>query len=447
MACRCPIVATPIPHAKEFLAGAGLTYGFQNANQLAENTIELLYNPKLLKELRLNALHKINPSSWQNSALAHVGMVKKNNDKISLHYEMPKISLDHIRRMTTTDGLIQFSAISTPDLQSGYTLDDNARCLLAVTKHYELTSEVSDLQLIEVYLNFILICQQEKGDFLNYVDKFGNFTVNNYNENLEDANGRAIWALGEFISYRRIIPIELITKASTAIEKTMIHSSKFESPRAISFTIKGLYFYNLDNQNPKIQKLITELADNLVSKYRGVSDEKWEWFEDYLTYENSILPEALLYAGLATGSKLFKDIAKTSFDFLLSVIFKDDEIKVISNRGWHQKDKAVNEYGEQPVDVAGTILALTTFYKVYEQTEYKNKMQFAFDWFMGKNHLHRIIYNPKTGGCHDGLEEDHVNLNQGAESTVSYLLARLAMESSTNEVCHKFRFQEVAANK
>ena len=447
MACGCPIIATPIPHAKEFLDGAGLTYDFQNSNQLAEKTIELLYNAKLLKEMRLNALHKISPSSWQNSALAHITMVKKNNPKIDLQYKMPKISLDQIKRMTTTHGLIQFSAISTPDLQSGYTLDDNARCLLAMTKHYELTKEVSDLKLIHVYLNFILICQREKGDFLNYVDKYGSFTSNNYDENLEDANGRAIWALGEFISYNNSIPIDLITKASTAIEKALTHSLKFHSPRAISFAIKGLYFYNLETQNPKINELITELADNLVSKYRGVSDEKWKWFEEYLTYANSILPEAMLYAGLATGSELFKDIAKTSFDFLLSLIFKEDQIKVISNQGWHHKDKEVKQYGEQPVDVAGTILALQTFYKVYEEPEYKNKMQFAYDWFLGKNHLHQIIYNPKTGGCYDGLEENHVNLNQGAESTISYLLARLAMENTINDLNETKYYEEAFQNK
>ena len=360
---------------------------------------------------------------------------------------MPTISLDHIRRMTTKDGLIQFSAISTPDIESGYTLDDNARALLAVAKHYELTNEASDLELISIYLNFILICQLENGNFLNYVDKYGNFTPNNDNENLEDANGRAIWALGEFISFKRIIPSDLIKKATSAIEKAIIYFHKFQSPRAISFAIKGLYFYNLENQSPKINELITALADNLVSKYRGVSDENWKWYEDYLTYANSVLPEAMLYAGLATGSELFKDIAKTSFDFLLSVIFKDDQIKVISNQGWHHKGKSANQFGEQPVDVAASILALQTFYKVYEEPRYKDQMQFAFDWFLGKNHLHNIVYNPKTGGCYDGLEQDHVNLNQGAESTISYLLARLAMENTINFVNEMIYFEEVLENK
>ncbi|RBA28292.1 glycosyltransferase [Flavobacterium tibetense] len=449
MACGCPVIATPIPHAKEFLNGAGVNYDFQNANQLAQKTIELLNNPKLLKEMRLNALHKISPTSWQNSAIAHIDLVKNNSNKlkIELQYEIPEISLNHIKRMTTEDGLIQFSAIATPNIQSGYTLDDNARALIAVTKHYQLTNEETDLELIDIYLKFILLCQQENGSFLNYVDKDGNFTPNNSNENLEDANGRAIWALGEFISLQEIIPNNLIRKAKFSIEKALINIHKFRSPRAVSFAIKGLYFYNLDTQSPRINYIITSLADNLVSKYRGISDKKWKWFEDYLTYANSILPEAMLFAGLSTGSELYKNIAKTSFDFLLDLTFKEDQIKVISNQGWYQKGKKVNQYGEQPIDVAYTILALHTFYQVYEEEAYKEKMKIAFDWFLGKNHLRQIVYNPKTGGCYDGLEENHINLNQGAESTISYLLSRLALEKVMNTAKVMGYHEEVFQNK
>jgi glycosyltransferase involved in cell wall biosynthesis len=449
MACGCPVIATPIPHAKEFLDGAGFNYDFQDANQLAEKTIELLYNPKLLREMRLNALHKINPTSWQNSAIAHIELVKNNSKKhkIVLQYEMPKISLNHIKRMTTINGLIQFSAISKPSIESGYTLDDNARALIAVTKHYQLTNAEEDLELIKTYLKFILFCQQEDGSFLNYVDKEGNFTANNSNENLEDANGRAIWALGEFISFNEILDKNMIRKAKFAIEKSLKNILKFHSPRAISFAIKGLYFYNLEKESQRINHLITSLADNLVSKYRGVSDKKWKWYEDYLTYANSILPEAMLFAGLSTGSELYKNIAKKSFDFLLDTIFKDGQIKVISNQGWYHKGKTVNQFGEQPIDVAYTILALHSFYQVYEQEWYKDKMKEAFDWFLGKNHLHQIVYNPRTGGCYDGLEQHHINLNQGAESTISYLLSRLAMENVTNTIKEKAFYEEIFQNE
>jgi glycosyltransferase involved in cell wall biosynthesis len=430
LACGCPVISTPIPHAKELLDGAGINFDFKNSEQLAEATIKLLYDPKLLNEMHLNALHRINPTSWQNAAIAHIELSKSSlaKRKVELKYELPIISLDHIKRLTTSNGMIQFSKISVPNLESGYTLDDNARALIAVAKHYKLTSDVADLELITIYLDFIIFCQQEDGSFLNYVDSNGNFFLKNKDENLEDSNGRAIWALGEFCSYQNLFSDKLIDLAKKALEKALINAATFHSPRAIAFTIKGLYFYNLEKKNDIIKVIISQFADNLVSKFRGVSDKKWKWFENYLTYANSLLPEAMLYASLSTGSLLYRNIAKTSFDFLLSIIFRGNQIKVISNQGWHHKDKTVNDFGEQPIDVSYTILALSAFYKSFKNDEYLEKMETAFDWFLGKNHLHQIVYNPKTGGCYDGLEEHHVNLNQGAESTVSYLMARLIFE-------------------
>ncbi|HCQ13728.1 glycosyltransferase [Flavobacterium sp.] len=434
LACGCPVISTPIPHAKELLDGAGINFDFQNSEQLAEATIKLLFDPKLLKEMRLNALHAISSTSWQNAAIAHIELTKSSlaKRKVELKYELPKISLDHIKRLTTSDGMIQFSQIASPDLDSGYTLDDNARALIAVSKHYELTGDVADLELITTYLDFIIFCQQEDGTFLNYVDKDGNFFLKNQDENLEDSNGRAIWALGEFCSYQHLFSEKLLNVATIAFEKAFMKSTDFLSPRAMAFAIKGLYFYNLDKDNKISKVIITQLADNLVSKFRGVSDKNWKWFENYLTYANSLLPEAMLYASLSTGSLLYRKIALTSFSFLLSIIFRDNQIKVISNQGWHHKNKSANDFGEQPIDVTYTILALNTFYKSFKDEDYLEKIETAFNWFLGKNHLHQIVYNPATGGCYDGLEETHVNLNQGAESTVSYLMARLVFEEIQN---------------
>ncbi len=380
--------------------------------------------------MSLNGLHKIAPTSWENSAIAHVDIIssqiKKNSPKIA--YDLPEISLEHIRRLTTDTGIIQFAKIARPDMTTGFTLDDNARALIAVAKHYQMTRDENDLRLIEIYLDFILFCQQEDGTFMNYVDHEGNYFDKNKDENLEDSNGRAIWALGEFSSYASLFNPYHINLAETALEKVMPNIPNFNSPRAIAFAIKGLYHYNIKNNNIAIEHLITSLADNLVSKYRGVSDGKWKWFEDYLTYANSVLPEAMLYAYLNSGNTLFGKIAILSFDFLLSIMIKGDQIKVVSNQGWHSKGEEPNTYGEQPIDVAYTVMALGLFYDTFREKSYLKKMTIAFNWFLGKNHLRQIIYNPFTGGCYDGLEEKHVNLNQGAESTVSYLMARLTME-------------------
>lgn len=457
MASGCPIISTPIPHAKEMLQnGSGIIVDFQDPAQLAQAVIRLLYDPILLEQMKLNGLHKIAPTAWENSAIAHVELIKRHikNKKQKLHYELPDISLEHIRRLTTDTGMIQFCNIATPDPGSGFTLDDNARALIAVAKHYQVTGDENDLRLIDIYLDFILFCQQEDGSFMNYVDHEGNYYDKNKDENLEDSNGRALWALGEFCSYDCLFSYYNLSRAEAAFEKALPNIPNFTSPRAMAFAIKGLYHYNIKNNHITIQNLITELGDNLVSKFRGVSDANWGWFEDYMTYANSVLPEAMLYAYLATGNTVFEKTAILSFNFLLSLTYKDKQIRVISNQGWHNKGKASNRYGEQPIDVAYTVRTLGLFYDTFGDKEYLKKMSNAFDWYLGKNHLHKIIYNPCTGGCFDGLEEHHVNLNQGAESTVSYLMARLSMEKyfNKNQIIYMTQqsapeYQEMMANE
>jgi glycosyltransferase involved in cell wall biosynthesis len=429
MAAGCPIISTPIPHALELLDGAGINFDFQDAHQLADAAILLLSNPQMMNGMHMNALHKISPTAWQNSAIAHIELAKSvffmDNCKVS--YRVPKISLEHVKRMTTDFGMLQFSVVAKPDESSGYTLDDNARALISTAKNFELSGDFEDLDLINTYLKFILYCQQEDGSFLNYVRHDQHFYKKNQLENLEDANGRAIWALGEFLSMQQLMSLPLQAKVEAAFQGAMTHMMKLKSPRAIAFSIKGLYYYNQFKKHSGTLKMITSLADNLVSKYRGVSNENWKWFESYLTYANAVLPEAMLLAGICTNSKLFKETAKKTFDFLLSITHKEEVVSVISNIGRHQEGEARTAFGEQPIEYAYTILALDYFYEEYNDEAYLNKMKVSFNWFLGDNHLQQIIYNPCTGGCYDGLEEDHVNLNQGAESTLSYLLARLTM--------------------
>lgn len=430
MGCSCVVISTPIPHAKEMLKDdAGIIVDFQNPVQLSQAAINLLSDSELRRRISLNALHKINSTSWQNSAIAHAKLFTKNTDHdLSLNYIIPEISLDHIKRLTTKSGIIQFADICNPDMESGYSLDDNARALIALTRYYEIKGDVAVLSLIDIYLNFIEFVQQQDGGFLNFVDEKGNYPIKNQDVNLEDSTGRAIWALGEFIVRRKLFHIQNSKRAEIAMNKALIHIKELKSPRAIAFAIKGLHYYNLIKRSSEINDIITSLADDLVSKYRGVSNENWKWFEDYLTYANSVLPESLLYAYLSTGNQLFKTIAKSSFDFLLSLIFVDKRIKVVSNNGWLNRGGEANKFGEQPIDVAYTVLSLDLFYEEFGDEEYLEKLETAFSWFNGNNHLHQIIYNPVTGGCQDGLEEHYVNLNQGAESTVCYLLARTVME-------------------
>lgn len=436
ISCGCPVISTPIPHAVEVLGkDAGIIVDFENPHQLAEAVNSLLSDEQLRKNISSNGLHRMASTAWENAAIGHAILFEsKSNSRISLGYTMPVINLDHIKKLTTSFGILQFSRINQPDIDSGYTLDDNARAMIAICQHYELTGEATDLKYINIYYNFIKYCLQPNGYFLNYVDEQKEFTDQNNTTNLEDSHGRAIWALGFLISLSKLLPSELTIDAGLTMQKALVNVNKIHSTRAMAFVIKGLYYRNTINKSVRGISLIRQLANRLVQMYRHEADKDWQWFESYLTYANSILPEALLCAWLATKETLYREIATSSFDFLLSKIFTGNNIKVISNKTWlHKKTKPGPEVkgGEQPIDVAYTIIALSNFYTSLKEENYFLKMRRAFDWFLGANHLNQVIYNPCTGGCYDGLEENYVNLNQGAESTVSYLMARLTVEGSS----------------
>ena len=429
LSCGCPVVSTPIPHAKEVLAnGTGLLYDFQNSEQLAEAVNTLLFDVELRDHMISQGLHKITGTAWENSAVAHAKFIEKiTPETFNLHYCVPEVNLDHLARLTTDFGMLQFCKKNEPDLSSGYTIDDNARALIAMCQYYKANLDASSLKFIVIYLNFLSYCERRGELFYNYVDIHKKFTKQNMEVNLEDPTGRAIWALGYVLSLSDILPEEITNRAKTIFDRNILLATNIHSPRAISFIIKGLYYYNRTTPIAENCETANLLASRLVQNYRHSSSDTWHWFENYLTYANSIMPEALLCAYAITDNKVYRDIAKKSFDFLLSKTFTHDHIKVISNKSWYKQGEEFERFGEQPIDVAYTVIALRKFYDIFKDKGYLDKMEVAFNWFHGNNHLSQVLYNPCTGGCFDGLEEFNVNLNQGAESTVSYLMARMTV--------------------
>lgn len=442
VSCGCPVISTPIPHAKEVLSNNnGIIFDFENVDQLSTAILFLLDDEQLRAQISLNSFHKMASTAWQNSAISHALLFAElaPND-IRLSYDIPPVNISHVKKMTTDFAMLQFSKIANPDVHSGYTLDDNARALIAICQHYEMFKNEHDLSLIDRYISYIKYCIQPNGRFLNYVNEQKEFTAQNDPENLEDSNGRAIWALGYVSSLTGILPLNLTNEADNLLRIVLTHVDKIHSTRAMAFIIKGIHYQHHDTH----LDLLEILADRLVQMYKHERTDEWYWFENYLTYGNSLLPEAMLCAYLSTKNEAYLRIAKESFGFLLSKIIVDGSIKVISNKGWHVKDRieTAKVGGEQPIDVAYTILALEKFYNTFRKEEYKQKAMSAFNWFLGDNHLHQIVYNPRTGGCYDGVEEYNVNLNQGAESTLSYLMARLAIARLNETIPEQFLWSQ-----
>ena len=430
MACGCPIVATAIPQAKDALGDAGIVVDFNNSIQMAKAIQQVLQDEFLRSEMQQAAVQKSKPSAWPNVALQYMRLFEKNNpqQKKVKHSTLPKYNLNHLKKCTTSIGLLQFCKAEQPLLASGYTLDDNARALIALIEYYAINPEYGILKNIRIHFGFIERMQLASGRFINYLDFLENPTSQNSIENLDDANGRAIWALGTMASLQQMFDPMYLKKVEQMIYKSLDMLSKIDSPRANAFAIKGLVKFCQVVSDPRILDLIATMGKKLEALYTSHRNDEHHWFEPKLTYANALLPEALLLVSKITANQNQQAIANQSFTYLLNLLFEDDEFQVISNRTWYEPGKETALDGQQPIDVSYTILALSTFYEYTKLKSYLIKMKTAFDWYLGKNSLNQIVYNPISGGCQDGLEAYGVNINQGAESTVTYLMARNRME-------------------
>ncbi len=430
MGCGRAVISTPFLHALDSLShDKGLLVDMENqVKSFREHIKHLLENQNVRKQMEIKSYFETRKATWPNVANSYMKVFKKymaiSDPEVK---NLPKIKTDHLISMTDKFGIIQFANQTTPNLTSGYSLDDNARALLVCVMHYEKFKEYQQLSLIDTYLDYISYVQSEEGKLYNFVNKR---KVVNYKKWSQDAHGRALWSLGYLLS-SNVMPNDFKMKAEIIFTKalTAIMIENIESPRAIAFTLKGLYFYNKERNSKQVISYIRQLASKLERLYKENSTPDWNWFEPYLTYANSKLTEAMFYAYLSTNEKRFLDIAVDTLDFLISKTFKRTMFIPIGEKGWYQKDGDRAYFDQQPIDVAYTVQTLILAHQVTNFDRYKKLAINAFQWFLGKNMLKQVVYNEQTGGCHDGIGENSINLNQGAESTLSYLIARLSLEN------------------
>ncbi|MGB7581572.1 MAG: hypothetical protein WBL85_03875 [Sedimentisphaerales bacterium] len=345
---------------------------------------------------------------------------------------LPKPSLEHLRRLTDDTGLFQHAKFTIPLRSEGYTTDDNARALIVATKHYALYRKPETLQLIDRYLAFVLHSHNDDPSSLSLRRAGG--TVKNFMdfdrtwhkaEPVNDALGRVIWAFGAVLAQppsEIYVPIvqERIDIAMPLIKK--------QYPRGLSYSILGLagYLKRLpDAENAK--SCMATAADLIVSRFKENTKPNWPWFENILTYDNAMLPCALFTAGITLGEKKYLQAAKKACDFLLANTFTGAHFSFIGCNGWFPRGGQKAQFDQQPIEAAGTILMLDAGYKTTKDKKYLMLRQKAFNWFLGENDLGIPLYDSKSKGCGDGLGAEGVSLNEGAESTLSFLLGLLTM--------------------
>lgn len=431
MSCACPIVATENQYAKDVIdSGRGYLVKFKNSNQIKKALLDILADKKARKEMGKNAYFYSRHMTFQNTAIAyfkifneHAKIVPKDRDTF------PLISLDHIRTLTDKFGMIQFANHTRPDLHSGYCLDDNARALLGCIDYYDQKKLKSTLNLINIYFDFIKFTQKPSGKFFNFITYQ---RTQNDNGESEDSFGRALWSLGYVISSKNL-PDKMKEDASKMLKKASTWTKELMSLRAISFSIIGLSIVAEKENSKELVEQIKKLSNKLIEKYelqtQKNGDNNWHWFEDCLTYSNYKLIEALYRAYNVTKDKKYLETAEKSLDFLNNITFeKNGYFSPIGQDGWFFRNGKRSYFDQQPEDTSSAVEALVIAYKITKNNDYKKKAELAFNWFLGKNHLNQMVYDENTGGCYDGLGKYSLNFNQGAESTLAYFLARLAID-------------------
>ena len=426
-----PVISTAFAQAKQDITSeVGILIDFKNPQAFTDAIIKLINNKELCLQMGKNAYFRTRHMTWENVALSYMKYFSQFAPELTLgQKKLPPIKLTHLAKLTDNFGIIQFAKLTEPDLASGYTLDDNARALIAVALHYKKFGTHSALKLASIHLNFLYRVAKPDGYFDNYVNS--NRAIDkqrNIQENSEDPSARTLYALA-LVSTIKQVPKRFREQAHSLFEQSVQKNIAFSSPRAIAFYIKALNCLLSKWKEPKVLTALRYYCEQLITLYEKSHSPNWEWFEPYLTYSNAILPEALLLGYKITSEKRYLKVSEKTFNFLIEHTFKDDMYIPIGQSGWFPKGETRQYFDQQPEDVTATIEALNTMFKVTNRKHYKELANIAFNWFLGDNVLGQVVYDRTTGGCYDGVGEKFINLNQGAESTISYLLARLSFEN------------------
>ncbi len=333
----------------------------------------------------------------------------------------------HLKRMTDDTGLFQHAKFILPDREHGYCTDDNARAALFMTDYCQRHPKAEALELFNRYLSFTCHAQLEDGNVRNFMDYNRNWWNDEPNH---DAFGRTLWAFGAVIAsppMEEYVPI-IQKRFDRALDRIAE-----QSIRGKAYCVFALEEYlRRYPDDSRVIAIVQEIGDELLGMYKGCRDENWRWFEDMITYDNAILPDALMSAGRIVENNLFIDTGKEACDFLLENTVEGDHFSFVGCDGWLPRGGEKARFDQQALEAVSTARMLRTVYSITKDARYNALLQSAAGWFLGENDCGIPLYDPRSGGCYDGLEPDSVNLNQGAESLLSFLQTLLWAQDKTD---------------
>jgi len=430
------VVSTPYWHAQELLSDQrGKLFDFKKSAELAEIVNELFADESKLKELKANAFEYGLHLRWPSTGDVFVDVLNEAIDKYLSEKEtggkpiidpdiMPAFNLAHIQRLTDDTGIVQNAKYGIPNLKEGYCVDDNARALILTILAYQQNKSKVALDLLPIYLSYIQYMQCDNGNFRNflsfrreYLDEVGT----------EDSFGRTIWSLGYLInnapnnSYREF--------AKELFLRSVPHFKDLKHLRGLGNTIIGLtHFIKAHPNDEHIKDQLDKLAEPLKAAYRKNKQGHWHWFEEKMTYDNAILPLALMsYYEISKDQEAY-DIAFESMEYLTQKTLIGGYLNPVGNDGWLFRDGGdMAIYDQQAIETMAMVLMYFKAYEITHDKTYIKQMYVSYQWFLGENILRIPLFDHETKGCADGLQTYGINRNQGAESTLAYWISHLVV--------------------
>jgi len=448
------IISTPYWHAIELLDDRrGALVPFQNPDVIAQKTIELLDTPAIRHAMRKRAYLFAREMVWKRVAqgymesFARVRSDRMENPRVQFSARatrkelnrLPELKLDHINALTDDTGILQHAIFTIANRGEGHTTDDNARALIFTVmleqtllgERAKAGKEKANLLVADFsarYLSFLEHAfNPAMGRFRNFLgyDRQWNETAGS-----EDCHGRALWALGTVLG--RSQDQGCRGAAGRLFEFSLPAAVEFGSPRAWAYSLLGIQEYLTAYPGDRdVQKVRSTLSRRLLEMYESIRRPDWKWFENVLAYGNARLPQSLLLVGAACSDDRMISAGLESMDWLSKTQYCEvnRHFVPIGSQGFYRRGGEKARFDQQPVEAAGAVSACLQAYRVTADSRWRNEAWSAFNWFLGDNDLQLPLYDSVTGGCRDGLHPDRANENQGAESTLSFLMALLEMRS------------------
>ncbi|MBC8063570.1 MAG: glycosyltransferase family 4 protein [Chlorobia bacterium] len=434
--CGKPIISTPYWHASELLEDDnGILVPFRDSAAIEESVGDLLDNPTKLIQMSERAYALGRPMTWHNTGKLYLdsfvqaiedgkAQLRSFNNLPTLTrtaIERPRVDVRHMATLTDDTGILQHASGPIPNRNEGYCVDDNARALLVCARLSRLGMLTGPVeQMANTYLSYLQHAwSPSTGRFRNFM-AYNRTWLDDVGS--EDSHGRAVWGLGEWTASN--IRSDLRRVGLLMLEKALPEIKSFTSPRAWAYSILGLSH----DESPLVgesfsRELMRDLATRLADHYEHNRKPNWNWFEVYASYDNARLCEAMLVAGRALEDRRFIEIGLESLEWLCDNQVGENGVfaPIGSDEVWYRgKIKPIHD--QQPleawaiVDACVIAAALSDSPKVWTE-----RAKWAMDWFLGVNERSIPLIDLRTGGCADGLQEDRVSDNQGAESTLAYI--------------------------